>query len=1386
MAAGKPSHSSPKRILMSVLLVGAVTAAVTAALFLIARRDENREFAVRFDQDAGAVAGLIEQGISARVAALQAFQGYIMGGGDAKNAEAFADGLLESSPGLVSLALIKRTRDGWRPEISIGAPVPGSEAGAGMGAAGAAGANSPDRAAQEEAMRRAGETGHAFATNVFRIEKPAGEAILAFLPLYRGGRAPDTAEERVKALEGFAAGIIAVGDFSRAAASSGLLIRFLDGGEAVEGGTPAHAPPPVPPSYAVLYPASPRITRVISAAGRGWSVEITADASYLRNAYSLAYWLFLPLDLAFTLLIALYFESLRRGRAGLERTVSARTADLLAIQEDLRSMNAAMHHEVEEHRRAEEEIQDLYNNAPCGYHSLDSDGVYVRINETELLWLGYSRREIVGRKKFSDLVTPRSKELFQKAFPEFKKRGWVRNLEFEMVRKDGSILPVLLNATVVRNAAGDLIMSRSTMFDITVRKQIEEELRAAKDNAEAATRAKSEFLANMSHEIRTPMNAVLGLTRLALDTALTPKQRDYMVKIRTSSEALMGLINDVLDVSRIEAGKMEMESVGFSVDKLLSDVEAVIGVKAQEKGLVLRLHAAPDVPRTLMGDPLRLGQVLINLAGNAVKFTEKGSVEVRVTLVHRREGNAGVRFSVTDTGIGISDEIKTRLFTPFTQADESMTRRFGGTGLGLAISGKLVALMGGRIVVESRPGRGSEFSFQLELAERGEEPDAPAEVRGAGSFTRGRILVAEDNDINRQVIGEILEGLGLSADMAENGREAVVKATAPEADYDAVLMDLQMPEMDGYEAAREIRIRRAGRHLPIIAVTAHALPNERRRCMESGMDGYVSKPVSPERLIGALRTWMPQLEEIAAETAERELRAAEPGVYAAPTLPGLDAETLLGRLNGNRPLLLRLLGEFARTHGSSAQKMRESLAAGRKEEALHTAHSLKGVSGNMCAMNVYESTRLLESALRGLSTDDVDALLDSLDSVLQPLVKAIQLLNPEPAPPLAGRRRADRADSVLSSLNTLDALLARNSFSARVALGLLRDSFRSRSTWSGWSRAWRAWTTRARAFPLQPSRTRWRPGRRRGMDKSRHVILIVDDEPLNIELLGQTLSDSAEIIFATRGEEALAIALEQLPDLILLDVLLPDLDGYEVCRRLKAEPKTKSIPVIFVTAMDQEADEARGLEAGAIDYITKPIRPPIVRARVSNHLELKLYRDMLETLSSIDGLTGIANRRRFDEALDREWRRAQRLCAPISLIMMDIDRFKEFNDNYGHVAGDSCLRRLARVFAESMKRPADLVARYGGEEFACILPDTSGEGAEWLASSLRQRVSGLAIPHAFSPAADHVTISAGAATIFPAPDQDAQELILHADQALYAAKADGRNRIKGWVGKPLQ
>lgn len=298
------------------------------------------------------------------------------------------------------------------------------------------------------------------------------------------------------------------------------------------------------------------------------------------------------------------------------------------------------------------------------------------------------------------------------------------------------------------------------------------------------------------------------------------------------------------------------------------------------------------------------------------------------------------------------------------------------------------------------------------------------------------------------------------------------------------------------------------------------------------------------------------------------------------------------------------------------------------------------------------------------------------------------------------------------------------------------------------------------------------------MEERKQSILIVDDEPMNIEILNETLGAEYEILFATHGQEALRIASDERPDLILLDVVMPDLDGYQVCTRLKADPKTRDITIIFVTARDQEEDEAKGLSIGAIDYLAKPIRSAIVRARVRNHLDLKRYRDYLEKLSSTDGLTGVANRRWLDEQLEREWRRARRKQTHLSLILMDIDFFKAYNDHYGHLAGDDCLRQIAQTLNKRTMRPGDLVARYGGEEFVCLLPDTRTEGALWVAKRIQEEVEGLNISHASSPAADHVTLSIGVSTLVPVVGQSPLDLIRRADELLYAAKQDGRNQIK--------
>ena len=297
------------------------------------------------------------------------------------------------------------------------------------------------------------------------------------------------------------------------------------------------------------------------------------------------------------------------------------------------------------------------------------------------------------------------------------------------------------------------------------------------------------------------------------------------------------------------------------------------------------------------------------------------------------------------------------------------------------------------------------------------------------------------------------------------------------------------------------------------------------------------------------------------------------------------------------------------------------------------------------------------------------------------------------------------------------------------------------------------------------------------------VVLVVDDTPAEADILADTLADAYDVLTASSGPAALELAMDRVPDLILLDAAMPGMDGYEVCRRLKLSPRTRSIPVIFVTALNQEEEETRGLSAGAIDYITKPIRTHIVLARVRNHLELKRYQDHLEALSTTDALTGIGNRRRLDEALDREWRRAMRNSSPLALILLDIDQFKQFNDRYGHLAGDDCLRQLTGALAACSMRPADVVARCGGEEFVCLLPDTDEAGAAVVAARIQSRVAQLVIPHASSSVSSQVTLSIGVAAMVPARDQAPTVLLQRSDEMLYEAKRTGRNRVAVWPGK---
>lgn len=750
-----------------------------------------------------------------------------------------------------------------------------------------------------------------------------------------------------------------------------------------------------------------------------------------------------------------------------------------------------------------------------------------------------------------------------------------QHLELTLHRRDGSTFEARLSGGLI-DADDPAQGAVWLVSDITDRKAADDAMQLARRLAENATQTKSDFLANMSHEIRTPMNAIIGLSHLALRTDLNPRQLDYLKKIQSSGQHLLGIINDILDFSKIEAGKLDVERAEFRLEKLLDNVANLIGQKAGEKHLELVFDVAADVPPALIGDSLRLGQILINYANNAIKFTEKGEIRLELRVLERNDREVLIRGAVTDTGIGLTPEQIGRLFQSFQQADTSTTRKFGGTGLGLSISKKLAELMGGEVGVESVPGEGSTFwftawlgignpdrevrarlddlvgkrmlvvddneaartvldhmltriGFSVDAAVSGEDalrildrqdhdglpydivfldwqmpgldgiqtareilnrnlPRMPrlvlvtafgeeglrdraraagiddvlikpvnastlfdCVVRLVGVMTQGhggqehlqdrdrttsldlvagaRLLLVEDNDLNQQVASELLTDAGFNVDIAENGQVALDRITSADPPYDLVLMDMQMPVMDGVTATVEIRRIYTPEQLPVVAMTANAMQQDRDRCTQAGMQDMVTKPVDPDDLWRALRTWIKpreggvQASVSATPTQTPGASAAVAGAGAAPALPqnieGLDTALGLKRVLGKVPRYLSMLEKFVAGQKRAIAELREALAQGDLGTATRVAHTTKGVAGNIGATAVQLSAQALEQALLAkVSAGEAEPLIADLEGRLTPLIAAIEAQLPQAeqtaTPPVAVDR--EHLQKVLEAL----------------------------------------------------------------------------------------------------------------------------------------------------------------------------------------------------------------------------------------------------------------------------------------------------------------------------------------------------------------------------------
>ncbi|MBF0413070.1 MAG: response regulator, partial [Desulfamplus sp.] len=665
----------------------------------------------------------------------------------------------------------------------------------------------------------------------------------------------------------------------------------------------------------------------------------------------------------------------------------------------------------------EEKFRSLVENLSEALFLTDTNGFIIYISPIIENIIGFKPDEIIG-KHLSEFIYHEDLPMILDKFQKMLLGQKTEPSEIRSFHKSGSLIWIRTSSSRYFKK-GVIAGLQGVVADITMRKKAEQEIIKAKELAETANRAKSDFLSNMSHEIRTPMNAIIGLSNLALKTELNPKQRDYINKVYLSAQNLLGIINDILDFSKIEAGKLNMESVDFDLNDVLNNLGSLVILKAHEKGLELLFAIDSDVPTALKGDPLRLGQILLNLVNNAVKFTEKGEITLSINLIEHNKHSAFIRFAVTDTGIGLTKEQQGKLFQSFQQADTSTTRKYGGTGLGLTISKKLCEMMGGEIGIESEESKGSTFWFTAEFGmgqniAKDENFSADKiknivkdELPNGFDYIRGsRLLLVEDNEINQQLAVEVLGDEGFYIDIAGNGQIGLdMIKVSPAKYYDVILMDLQMPVMDGRTSTKEIRSyeKEVGisDEIPIIAMTADAMSGVREDVLNIGMNDYVTKPIEPSEIFKALVKWIkPAKRSLPDEYLSKIDSKANNGVGSASSeielnlssIEGINTELGLSRVSGNKKLYLSLLTKFHRDNQDTTIKIQDAIKQQDQELAVRLAHTVKGVAGTIGAIDLQTIGAELEATLKsdGYADDtNLAPLIDRFDAALRKTLEVL-------------------------------------------------------------------------------------------------------------------------------------------------------------------------------------------------------------------------------------------------------------------------------------------------------------------------------------------------------------------------------------------------------------